>query len=786
MLERDDDPPVAAKPMHTRRPFTLPEHALLLKRQIRVLAKAGDAPHALKQLRKEFKDEVSWAKIRTAWLRGKQLADGFRHSPARAWACFKRNNQVFKSTAINLEQWHQHYHALFTQPQGAGVHNWVPYLRSIHSLRRHEAHQRLSRDIDESELFKTIHQINKQAAQGADAIPTQVLALIYEDEQGNRHYPVLQQLAPLYNKVLQGAAHPKSWDLAVISPLHKGKGEIDDTVAYRPLSLSTVFYRFFMAVMTRRLSEVLEFFGLLPDTQFGFRENRGACHANLLLQEAALYGEDGTPAPMHAAFLDLSQAYDRVHHATMFSIMNHMGLPDHFISLITRLYAHACFCARTPHGYTPVTPYTRGLRQGCPMSPVLFCIYFSVLDMWLREHAPNCGKLLGLPMPLQNVCYADDATLVSDTRKQLQTLVTTTEECCDKLHLVINIGSGKSGVVAFNTTGRTRAITTRLGPLENCTHYNHLGVIFTRDLKWNKAHNRRYELAKSAFHTLRNEVRAQRLGDIWAASMLFNAKVMSTMLYGVQIWGWEKFQHFDWLQNDWQSLHARTLKAAMHLPASTPSIPLMLESGMWPMMYYAIARTLTFAGDLPAAKSTWLDHVVGLNLPNGFNERLALLIQRLPQEQINEVDRLEKQFINLLSDLKEDPREQVVGARKVASYLSWIWGRNELHDRPYFYQLHLSHSEYRLCLMTRLMMVNVPMFSGADFADRKCPLCTSQFGDIEHIIMECPYFNALRQSTFQTLNCEDPHIAWLFTSRDPRAHQYIAQVMSLFRSATGR
>jgi len=787
MLVKDTDPPPpAARPLHMRRPFKLPQHALLLKKQIRLLAASGDAPNILKQLRKEFKAEVSWAKIRTAWLRGKQLADGFKHSPAQAWAQFKRQNQVFKSTAINLTQWHQHYQSLFTQPHGAVVHDWAPYVRSIHHTRRQEAHRQLSAEITLGELIKTIHQVNQHAAQGADAIPTEVIALYYEDEQGSRHYPVLQQLVPLYNLVLQGQQHPRSWDLAVISPLHKGKGEIDDVGAYRPLSLSTVFYRFFMAVMTRRLSAALEKFGLLPDTQYGFRENRGACHANLVLQEACLFREGDEVVPTHVAFLDLSQAYDRVHHASLFAIMKHMGLPEHFIHIIARLYQHARFCIQTPHGYTPVTPYTRGLRQGCPMSPVLFCIYFSVLDLWLKQHAPNCGKMLGLPTPLQNVCYADDTTLLSDTRQQLQSLVTATEDCCDKLHLVININPGKSGIVSFNHSGRGRPITTRSGTIQNCTHYNHLGVIFTKTGTWNKAYNHRYELAKSAFHVLRNEVRAHKLSNIWAASMVFNAKVMSTMLYGVQIWGWDKFHQYDWLQNDWQSLHVRTLKAAMHLPASTPDIPLWLESGMWPMMYYAISRTFKFAGDLHLAKSQWIDHLLALNLPNGFNHRMNTLIQLLPQEHINELDRLEMQFDNLLHDLLDDPRDEVVRARKVTSYLSWVRGDTKLHRRPYFYKLPLSHSEYRILLMTRLMMVNVPMFSGAEFHLRGCPLCTSQFGDIEHIIMECPFFQAIRQSAFNDLGVEDPHISWLFTNRDSRAHEFIAEVMSLYRSATGR
>jgi hypothetical protein len=268
--------------------------------------------------------------------------------------------------------------------------------------------------------------------------------------------------------------------------------------------------------------------------------------------------------------------------------------------------------------------------------------------------------------------------------------------------------------------------------------------------------------------------------------MIFNAKVMSTMLYGVQIWGWEKFADFEWLQNEWQSLQVRTIKSALHLPVRTPDIPIYLESGMWPMMYYAIARTLTFAGDLHLANSKWLDHLISLNLPGGFNERIQSIIDRLPQEHTNEIDRLVAHFKDLLCVFAENPREETVQSRKLASYLAWVWN-DELHTRPIFHKLDLSPSEYRLALLTRLMMIDVPMFSRANFHDRKCPLCHAQYGDIEHIVLECAHFSDVRQSALHTLHLTQPiTMSKLFTSKNPTSHKFIAEVVALYKAATGR
>ena len=139
----------------------------------------------------------------------------------------------------------------------------------------------------------------------------------------------------------------------------------------------------------------------------------------------------------------------------------------------------------------------------------------------------------------------------------------------------------------------------------------------------------------------------------------------------------------------------------------------------------------------------------------------------------------------MLHALRDDPRAEEVQSRKTASYLAWVWNEG-LHQRPPFYDLQLSPADYRLALMARLMMINVPMFSRAQFCDRKCPLCHSQFGDLKHILLECPHFQDVRLSAFHTMDVHNPSMSFLFTSMEQSVHEYIATVISLYKTATGR
>jgi len=79
-------------------------------------------------------------------------------------------------------------------------------------------------------------------------------------------------------------------------------------------------------------------------------------------------------------FVDVKKAYDTVPHEAMFAKLQRFGVRGRLLQYLRALYASSRFDVRT--GADPVVlsepvPLLRGLRKGCPLSPVLFNIFIN-------------------------------------------------------------------------------------------------------------------------------------------------------------------------------------------------------------------------------------------------------------------------------------------------------------------------------------------------------------------------------------------------------------------------
>ena len=66
------------------------------------------------------------------------------------------------------------------------------------------------------------------------------------------------------------------------------------------------------------------------------------------------------------------------------------------------------------HG-RPLPASASGVRQGCPLSPTLFGIFFDGLHSHLDSTAPHAGVQLGSGRWVPSLVYADDVVLLSWT-----------------------------------------------------------------------------------------------------------------------------------------------------------------------------------------------------------------------------------------------------------------------------------------------------------------------------------------------------------------------------------
>ena len=87
-------------------------------------------------------------------------------------------------------------------------------------------------------------------------------------------------------------------------------------------------------------------------------------------------------------FLDQEKAFDRVSHTTLFKALKAYGFGDYFIHWIQLLYSNA-FTRINLNGFlTKEIPLKCGVRQGCPLSALLYVLIIELLALQLRAN-PN-------------------------------------------------------------------------------------------------------------------------------------------------------------------------------------------------------------------------------------------------------------------------------------------------------------------------------------------------------------------------------------------------------------
>jgi hypothetical protein len=83
--------------------------------------------------------------------------------------------------------------------------------------------------------------------------------------------------------------------------------------------------------------------------------------------------------------IDLSKAYDRVSWLYLRLLLTHLGFGFSFINWIMSCISSVSFVVLINGAATPFFQAERGLRQGCPLSPLLFLLVAEGLSRALKE-----------------------------------------------------------------------------------------------------------------------------------------------------------------------------------------------------------------------------------------------------------------------------------------------------------------------------------------------------------------------------------------------------------------
>ena len=163
-----------------------------------------------------------------------------------------------------------------------------------------------------------------------------------------------------------------------------------------------------------------------------------------------------------------------------------MGIPDHLTCLLRNLYAGQEATVRTGHGTTDWFQIRKGVHQGCVLSPCLFNLYAEYIMRNGGLDETQAGiKIAG--RNINNLRYADDTTLMAESKEEIKSLWMKVKEESEKAGLTLNIQETKIMASDSITPRQIEGET-----METVTDFIFLGSKITTDSKITAATKLKY------------------------------------------------------------------------------------------------------------------------------------------------------------------------------------------------------------------------------------------------------------------------------------------------------
>uniref|UniRef100_A0A8D0HFE3 Reverse transcriptase domain-containing protein n=1 Tax=Sphenodon punctatus TaxID=8508 RepID=A0A8D0HFE3_SPHPU len=257
----------------------------------------------------------------------------------------------------------------------------------------------LNKAIEPEEIKEAIKQMPNNKTAGPDGFPVEFYKTFLVS--------LNPLLARVYNSFLKQQTLPQSFYEANIMLCPKSGKNTEICSGYRPISLINTDAKIFTKILATRLMKIIP--DIIDSDQTGFIPKRlGIDNIRKIIDIISHIKSTNDPAAIIS--LDAEKAFDLVEVKYLREVMKAMGIEGQFLQWIEVIYksprARLIMAGQTTEEF----PLTRGTRQGCPLSPLLFNIALEPLAIAIRAQHQIAGiKIQGKEFKL--ALYADDMLL---------------------------------------------------------------------------------------------------------------------------------------------------------------------------------------------------------------------------------------------------------------------------------------------------------------------------------------------------------------------------------------
>ena len=437
----------------------------------------------------------------------------------------------------------------------------------------------------------------------------------------------------------------------------------------------------------------------------------------------------------------------------------------------------------------PIRPM-HGVKQGCPLSPLLFSLYINDVAERFRNVARD-GVQLRSGVQVSMMLYADDLCLVSNTKSGLQRMLNVLSSYSREKQLEVN--TDKSQIMVFNTRqldfafDYTDISNGRVHRLAVVGEFKYLGVLFNQ---WGSMRVAADSLRSRMYAKVRDINKMGRQHgvskDIYCMKGLFQTFALSAGMYACQVWGTAYLAPDATFMSPIEKIRLVFAKRILRVHKGCANMAVYAELGWHTYQYYYLRCMARFWNDLCDCNSSILratmESDITLAIDGGstacWTYGFSQALERLQPSFADDIKARRKLCVTTITRLLLDarntywnrlwavnPRVNVLpdldikgGGRMHVIYAKWFKCRD--YTLPHYIsqgQLVVRRSMIDSMAKFRLGNHNLHIAVGRragpnrkPYSQRLCNRCHNSVDDELHMVFECPVFECVRTHSYFT------------------------------------
>ena len=361
-------------------------------------------------IRAESRGALIRARVKVLEEGEKPTAFFFRQEKRRAGqkeikSIRNRFGNVVENDDEIMEVFHMFYSDLYSESSGSDTSIQNEFIDCLNNPLDEDARNSLDQPITLNDVKSALAVVATNKSPGIDGLPYDFYSNFF-DMLGN-------DIVDVYNDIFNSGIMSKTQRTSIVTLLKK-KGDQSDPTNWRPISLLNADYKIIAKILQMKLSKFMP--DIVNEYQTCSVPGR-SIHNNMLLIRDIIDYSVIKKSPCTIISIDQYKAFDTVNWSFLFKVLKKLNFGDQFCKWISILYNNILSRIIINGNISDPISLSRGVRQGCPVSPLLYVLFIEPIARFIQ----NSTNIRGFTMPgssanpVKFLQYADDATCVATT-----------------------------------------------------------------------------------------------------------------------------------------------------------------------------------------------------------------------------------------------------------------------------------------------------------------------------------------------------------------------------------